>query len=664
MVKRKFVVEWREIDGAMEKKRKLHLTQDDNNIFQCPIDECLHLGFKSSRGLRKHIDTQHHWYFYFNKRPEINKKDVPRKEESKFKSSTHDKPAFSIKKGVGVDFLEWLQMPYGGGKDIKQASQIATRAMKFLMSCMGETCDGANADDSYADASAGSPVLVLKFLNAVCEEWKLRASGILGYVKAILDLVDFRKATGVCDDTLRAFTTTEVYLKRGLRNLSKLKRLDCKRNLTMENLVAANSWASISEMDSVIPYHTPKYKYVMKKCMAGDETPSISELCFATRYIVLFLFLRVKGTRPMTYEHLTLDMVEAAKTNGGYIDSTAFKTAGTYDFDTVVLDDDVLEILDSYTTHIRPKTNPTCENLLVTSAGTAFRALGAGMSLLVHQAIGKYISPTRWRMILETESGVLLSPEEQVVVSNDQKHTSVCAKMHYQKRLSRETAVKGKQCIQKIVGTRGGEHTNSLATDIRAVENEFTVGTSNSSAHPISATTPTGQVDMDQKESENLSDDNTIINLSESVAAVQAITISEEEETVVAASPANESTDNVKKHYARRSSRGGESSKDNNVESTDNTSPVDSVDTNVKVTIADILEKEVKKELAEEHVGLMRFTEAEDIALKAGIKKYGLGKWAKIRKDQEFQFHPSRTRDTLRGRADTLKLTKKTRKPK
>jgi hypothetical protein len=475
MVKRKLVVEWREINGATEKKRRLHLVKDDNDIYQCPISDCLHLGFKSSRGLRKHIDSQHHWYFYFEKKPEFNKQDVPRRPECKYKSSTHDKPAFSIKKGVGLEFLEWLQMPYGGGKDYKQASQIAIRAMKFLMSCMGETCDGANADDSYADASAGSPVLVLKFLNTVCEEWKLRASGILGYVKSILDLVDFRKASGVCDDTLRAFTMTEVYLKRGVRNLGKLKRLDCKRNLTMEKLVASNSWASVEEIDSVIPYHTPKYKYVLKKCMTDEAAPSISEMCFATRFIVLFLFLRVKGTRPMTYEHLTVDMVQSAKSNGGYIDSTAFKTVGTYDFDTVILSEDVLEILDSYITYIRPKTNPTCNNLLVTSAGTPFRALGAGMSLLVHQAIEKYISPTRWRMIIETESELVLSPEEQVVVSNDQKHTSVCAKMHYKKQLSRETALKGRECMKKIVGTNGGEHTSSLVTDIRVAESELAV---------------------------------------------------------------------------------------------------------------------------------------------------------------------------------------------
>ena len=40
----------------------------------------------------------------------------------------------------------------------------------------------------------------------------------------------------------------------------------------------------------------------------------------------------------MTYQYLTVEMFEHAKTIGGYIDQKLFKTTGTYGFDSIVLD--------------------------------------------------------------------------------------------------------------------------------------------------------------------------------------------------------------------------------------------------------------------------------------------------------------------------------------
>ena len=72
---------------------------------------------------------------------------------------------------------------------------------------------------------------------------------------------------------------------------------------------------------------------------------------------------------------------------------------------------------------------------------------------------------------------------------------------------------------------------------------------------------------------------------------------------------------------------------------------------------------EVKKEELEKEVSqgtrFIRFTPEEDSFLRQGIKKYGLGRWSHILKDAELPFHKSRTRDSLRMRADTLGLSKK-----
>ena len=55
----------------------------------------------------------------------------------------------------------------------------------------------------------------------------------------------------------------------------------------------------------------------------------------------------------------------------------------------------------------------------------------------------------------------------------------------------------------------------------------------------------------------------------------------------------------------------------------------------------------------------IRYTPEEDSFLRDGVKKYGLGRWSHILKDSEYTFHASRTRDSLRMRAETIGLSKK-----
>ena len=55
------------------------------------------------------------------------------------------------------------------------------------------------------------------------------------------------------------------------------------------------------------------------------------------------------------------------------------------------------------------------------------------MAILVHQAIGKYIHPTRYSQIIETASAERLSRQDQDTISEDQKHSSTVAKVFYKK---------------------------------------------------------------------------------------------------------------------------------------------------------------------------------------------------------------------------------------
>ena len=145
-------------------------------------------------------------------------------------------------------------------------------------------------------------------------------------------------------------------------------------------------------------------------------------------------------------------MVNKAKTNGGFIDQKMFKTAGKYGFDSLYLTETSMQVLDGYINHIRPLLEPNCDNVLVTRNGGLHNKLGELMSKLVFDATGKYVHPTRYRQIVETASTRYLSNSAQSTISEDQKHSSVVAKVHYQTQRSREVASKEHKCLEKLRG--------------------------------------------------------------------------------------------------------------------------------------------------------------------------------------------------------------------
>ena len=133
------------------------------------------------------------------------------------------------------------------------------------------------------------------------------------------------------------------------------------------------------------------------------------------------------------------------------VDQKIFKTAKRYGFDSVYFDKSSIDA--KYITYIRPLLTPTCEYVLVNPNGKQFQKLTNLLSVLVFEAIGKYIHPTRYRQIIETQSCEVLKllPNEQKWISEDQKHSSNPARVHYQKKRSREVAMRGRWCMQKLL---------------------------------------------------------------------------------------------------------------------------------------------------------------------------------------------------------------------
>ena len=584
------------------------LRKNDDQAFTCPVKLCLHADFKSSRGLRKHIDNKHAWYYYFDEQPEVKREEIEMEQPAKKKVCTSQKPAFSLENGIGKTFLAWLCTSCGGGKSEKEATQIGKRAMKFLMESLGNNESDNDLTYEFVDCCLSSASIFISFLQTLSEEWKISSSASLNYVKAIGDLVDFRKASGLPDNTLRCFTVTEVYLRRAKENLRKKKNIECNRNLDLETLIAKDSWASIEEMEKVIPFHIDTFKRLVEGAKAMPARLSRRDLVFCTRFITTMLFLRVKCSRPMSYQFLTVPMIHKAKENNGFIDQTEFKTASKYIFDTLIITDDVMYVLELYIDHIRPRLDPKCNFLLLSTNGTQFQSLTTAMTMLVHEAIGKYINPTRYRQIIETEGSDRLSHAEQQILSEDQKHSSRVAQIHYKKKQSRRVAEEGKKCMEKM--TKGARA--EPGADIMQV---FGI---------------TNRVDSHF--------DKSVLERSKRLCEIGESSSSNEENATNSFNPYEPQRDL-------------DSSMDTDL-------VIASTDVHATQNFQDVLIKKEIVNLTGKHTGKnVKFSKEEDKFLKDGILKYGKS-WASILKDKDFCFHSSRKRDALRMRAESVAFKK------
>ena len=114
--------------------------------------------------------------------------------------------------------------------------------------------------------------------------------------------------------------------------------------LSVDYLNSINCWAKLEELQKFIPYHSEKYKPIILNASSPFSSIAAHDLSFATSFIVAALFLMVKASRPMTYQFLTVQMVNSIGENG-IINQTIFKTKDKYGFDSLIFSNDVLTLI-------------------------------------------------------------------------------------------------------------------------------------------------------------------------------------------------------------------------------------------------------------------------------------------------------------------------------
>ena len=269
---------------------------------------CDHDGFKSQRGCSKHVNTNHSWFFFFDEEPDnASTKELDDDDTSGeiTKQTARVMPSFSVSSQIGELFTKCLTGSGGGCKKDRTAQQIAKRHFKFLKFCCE---DEEELSFELLDFSLCSHSLLFKFIDYLQDECKLGHCGRLGYIDAISELIDFRKINGASDTVLRNLSSTELYLKRARKTVAQTMRLQWTQDLHIETLDARGHWATLEELLEVVTFHLPRYENTVKTCKTIPGQVNPSDLTFATQFVAVYLFIKVKGSRPMAYQYLTDDM--------------------------------------------------------------------------------------------------------------------------------------------------------------------------------------------------------------------------------------------------------------------------------------------------------------------------------------------------------------------
>ena len=127
----------------------------------------------------------------------------------------------------------------------------------------------------------------MNFFKVITNEWEISSSGALNYMKAIGDLMDLEnQVVSLTMYSGHLLSTRCIYgeEKKIFRNKARCNL----HHLQLEKLIAQNSWATMEEMEKVIPYHTSTYQGFLKICQEGNASPTKSQIAFATRFIVIF----------------------------------------------------------------------------------------------------------------------------------------------------------------------------------------------------------------------------------------------------------------------------------------------------------------------------------------------------------------------------------------
>ena len=77
--------------------------------------------------------------------------------------------------------------------------------------------------------------------------------------------------------------------------MAKMMRLQWTQDFDIETLEARENWATMEELLEVVKFHLPRYENTVKICKSSPAQVNPSDLTFATKFVAMYLFIKLKG---------------------------------------------------------------------------------------------------------------------------------------------------------------------------------------------------------------------------------------------------------------------------------------------------------------------------------------------------------------------------------
>jgi len=259
---------WATAKSAWKKPRRLSLKCNADNLYICPVKNCDSEYYKSKRGCRKHVFVKHGWYYYFDEKPDINEVlpnqlFLKKKLVKQHRCHTSKMQSFSKDSSFALKFLRWLSSTGGGSKTKVQSEMAANKVLKFLKFCCADTSNEWDLPNNVVDYCLGSLKMISDFIYCLQEDWKVGFSGVIGYMNALSNLLDYRRSSGLCDLYMASLVATEIFIARAKKSLSKKMRKEWHELLNVDHLNKIDCWATLEDLQLVIPFHSPKFKQII-----------------------------------------------------------------------------------------------------------------------------------------------------------------------------------------------------------------------------------------------------------------------------------------------------------------------------------------------------------------------------------------------------------------
>ena len=181
-----------------------------------------------------------------------------RKKFSKPRASTSTMPSFNVTCRFSKDFSYLLSSNWGGSKSSDQATQIARRVLKLLRFCYPAADLAWEITDSAIDSSIACTRQFIDFMD--WDRWKMGYTGTIAYINVLGNAIDFRKSNGGYKDMLNV---VEILLSRTRKSLSEKMCTEWNTTLDFDYSDKLVCWASLDEMQSVLPYHQPRFTQII-----------------------------------------------------------------------------------------------------------------------------------------------------------------------------------------------------------------------------------------------------------------------------------------------------------------------------------------------------------------------------------------------------------------